>query len=138
MRAYWGSKQVKQGRGRAAVKVDFHGRSFGSKLEAAVYGVLLLREKAGEISEIHCQSTVRMYSNAMGEHWGCRPDFRCTNPDGSIFYVEAKGFEQDRWKGTRFIWSLLGPAPMEVWKGSYKRPMLAETIPAGELIKKEE
>lgn len=124
---HFAPKAEKQGRTRGQQRVDFHGRSFGSKLEAAVYGLLLLRQKAGEILEIECQRRVQMHSLALGESWGCIPDFRCTLPTG-LLYVEAKGFEQDRWLGTRFIWSLCGPAPLEVWKGRYERPHLHEII----------
>ena len=114
-------------------KVDFHGRSFHSKLEAAVYGLLLLREKAGEITDIKCQVHVKFHTYKYGEV-RMIPDFSAVNVEyGEIFYIEAKGFETRDWLRKRKAWLIGGPAKMEIYKGSYKYPKLIETlIPKGE------
>lgn len=106
-----------------AKRKEFAGRSFGSKLEAAVYSNLLLLQKAGEIEEIQCQPRVDLVS---GVKWFV--DFKCTKPDESVYYVEAKGLEMSDYRIKKKLWKDFGPAKLEIWKGNHKKPFLSETI----------
>lgn len=115
------------------VKIDFDGHSFGSKLEAAVYQILKLRLAAKEIKEIECQVQIDI-CGPLGHVCDHRKriyykaDFKCTRPDDSFFYVEAKGFETDAWAiKLRLIRHHLG-VPLEIWRGTAARPFLDETV----------
>jgi len=106
-----------------AKRTEVHGRSFASKLEAAVYMILLLREKAGEISDIECQVQVAL--SAAGIIY--KPDFRFETPAGPVF-AEAKGFDTPEWRLKLRLWKAYGPAPLEIWRGSATKPVLTETV----------
>ncbi len=111
-----------------AEKVNFHGRSFHSKLEAAVYGLLLLREKAGEITDIKCQVHVKFHTY---EHGNIHiiPDFSAVDiKTGELFFVEAKGMETREWARKRKAWLMAGPSRMEIWKGNFRNPKLTEIL----------
>jgi hypothetical protein len=98
---------------------------FHSKLEASVHQLLLLREKANEIKIISLQHHV--YLTKARVH--TIPDFKCLDlKSNQEFFVEAKGFESPRWPTIKKLWKFYGPAPIEIWKGSFRRPYLDETI----------
>ncbi len=106
------------------------GRSFGSKLEAAVYQELRLREKAGDLVFIQQQDHV--YLTEARIHY--IPDFLCTDPiTGINFWVEAKGMETPEWRLKLKLWRFYGPGKLEIYKGSHLRPVLIEVVtPKGE------
>jgi len=114
--------------------VDLDGHSFGSKLEAEVYQILKLRKMAGEIAHIQVQDHV-IICGPPGHR--CKKkieyvaDFRCQNFDGTDFHVEAKGYENDRWPMKKTLWKHYGPGKLEIYKGTYKNPVLVETIQGG-------
>lgn len=105
---------------------------FPSLLEKETHDLLLLREKAKEITNIKRQ--VRIVLD-WPEH-----DRFATKVDFSFDYVltgtpgfaEAKGNEDSRWKKIKRYWKKVGPAPLEVFKGRYKKgfciPQLVEVI----------
>lgn len=113
--------------------------NFASKLEASVHQQLQLREKAGELRIIQTQEPVTICGK---EGHGCSSkcriqylaDFTCEFvANGERFHVEAKGMETDTWRLKRRLWFHYGPGVLEIWKGSWQRPVLAETIvPRGE------
>jgi hypothetical protein len=108
-----------------AKRIEHVGRSFASKLEAAVFDILRLREMAGEIEILQCQAQVLLTDAEIR----CIPDFKCKHrASGEIFYVEAKGFESERWPIIKKLWKVYGPAPLTVYKGTYKNPQINETI----------
>lgn len=116
------------GRKYKSVKVDFHGRSFHSKLEAAVYSLLLLREKSGEITDIKCQVHVKFHTHDFGKIHMI-PDFSVVDSKtGELFYVEAKGLFTRDFARKRKAWLAGGPGRMEVWVGRWQRPMLKEIL----------
>lgn len=100
------------------------GFSFGSKLEAAVYDMLILRQKAGEILEITPQNHVKL-TRAKILYIA---DFHCKLPDGSSLWVEAKGMATPVWGIKRRLWKFYGPGPLEIWNGSFRKLNLKETI----------
>ncbi len=116
-----------------AEKVSFAGLWFHSKLEAAVYALLLLREKAGELKVIQLQKHVKFHTYKYGEI-RMIPDFYVQDlKTGEEFFIEAKGMETREWLRKRKAWLIGGPGRMEIWKGSHTRPKLTEIlIPKGE------
>lgn len=99
-------------------------RSFPSGLERSTYQTLRLREKAGDISDLECQVSIRIGPNR--RRWIL--DFKF-NQEGSPRFADAKGLEHDRWKHLLDLWADYGPCPLEVWKDSGSgEPVLVETI----------
>jgi hypothetical protein len=123
----WGSRNKYRN-----VRIESDGRSFASKLEHSVYEILKLREKAGEISDIQCQVSIRMYPFDI--RW--IPDFTFVDSQTKeLIYCEAKGLESDRFVVIKKIWRIIGPAKLEIWKGTCKNPKLVETIvPSGDCL----
>lgn len=100
------------------------GHSHRSKLETAVCQIIQLREKAGEIELLQVEDHVLISG------WYLYvPDFKCRDlKTGEEFWIEAKGFGNDRWPSTRKGWKHCGPGKLEVWKGDYRNPKLDEVI----------
>jgi len=115
-----------------AIKTIVNGITFPSKLEASVYSILLLRERAGEIRDIKLQASVVVKEKC--ETCGDGPivwkiDFSfidCQTEDK--VYCEAKGAEVSSYKKRKKIWKSDPPAKLEIWKGSARNPQLVETI----------
>lgn len=105
-------------------KVSLDGHSFGSKLEAAVYQILKLRIAAKEIQTIQVQDHIYLSDARIGYV----ADFKCTLSDGSFLWVEAKGYANDRWPMKKKLYKFYGPGPLEIWTGTYHRPVLTEII----------
>jgi hypothetical protein len=108
-----------------AKRVEHAGRSFMSKLEAAVFDLLSLREKAGEIRNLRCQVHIYLSEARIGYIPDFGFEFVATSEPG---FAEAKGFESDIWKLKKRLWKAYGPGPLEIWKGSHKKPKLIETV----------
>ncbi len=88
--------------GSVAQRSEFQGVTYASKMECNYAAELELRRRAGEITEIRRQ--VRIPLDVNGRHI-CNYviDFVVTLADGTIEYVEVKGFETDMW---RFKWKI--------------------------------
>jgi hypothetical protein len=98
---------------------------FDSQLEAAVYGLLHQRERAGEIRNVQRQVGVELTA----AHIRCKLDFGFEYvANGSQGYAEAKGAETDRWRIWLKLFREYGEAPLEIWKGSHQEPRLVEVI----------
>lgn len=97
----------------------------GSALEASVCDLLSAREQANEISEVKWIATVRLTKTVT---W--KVDFAATdNKTGKRFWIEAKGKEMADYRIKKKLWAEgFGPGKLEIWKGDWKRPKLAETI----------
>lgn len=116
-------KRIRNKYGSSKVSYDTH--SFASKLEAGVYALLKLREYSGEIkilqTQAHYYLTVARILFI--------PDFKCQDlKTNEIFYVEAKGFNTPVYAIKKRLWKFFAKERLEVYKGSYKRPYLDETI----------
>lgn len=73
-----------------------HG-TFQSKFEAKVGGDYEMMKKAGEIKGYECQSKVSLDVN--GYHiCNYYLDFKVEHNDGTIEWIEVKGFETPLWK----------------------------------------
>lgn len=98
---------------------------FPSMLERAVYHVLLLREKAGEIRDIRRQHCVDL---GLGVRWKVDFSFEVV-ATGLRRFAEAKGLEDAGYKIKKRMWKNgAGIGELEIWKGSWRRPALAETV----------
>jgi hypothetical protein len=111
---------------------------FPSKLEAAVYQMLLLREKAGEITNIRRQHLVRF---PCGPGW--KVDFSFTDcATGETVYCEAKGQELETYRLKKGMFAgcpiLESAGRLEIWKGTYHRPRLTEKITPESILPKRE
>lgn len=109
-----------------------NGIYFPSKLEAALYTQLLLREKAGEIKEIQCQYSVLVKDRC--PHCGDGPyrwkvDFSALDAiTDERLYFEAKGKEDSLYLRKKKMWKRNPPGKLEIWKGSHKNLKLSEVI----------
>jgi hypothetical protein len=100
---------------------------FPSKLEEAVYNMLLLRERTGEISDVKRQQVVTLQEGDKTTRINWKVDFSFLR--GEIrCYAEAKGIETSEYILKLKMWRKLRPAPLEIWKGTYLRPVLVERI----------
>lgn len=106
-------------------KVQTAGRSFDSKLEAAGYQLLLLREKAGEIRNIRQQ--VSVYLTLARIRYVADYAFEDVSTGGTI-HCEFKGFKTPVWALKRRLYEWYGPGPLEVYEGSHANPKLTEII----------
>lgn len=108
------------------------GIKFDSKLEHAVYKILKLREAAGEISDIKVHETVRItdrctHCKRSATNW--KIDFNCFNhKSGKRLYVEAKGKSNASYMQKKKELKAANALHLEVWKGTYQKPYLAEEI----------
>jgi hypothetical protein len=105
-------------------KINHAGMTFSSKLEAAVYDLLWLLQKAGDISNLVTQKRVYFFRDPDIYYI---PDFYFERHGNPVF-AEAKGFETPEWKIKKKLWEHVGPAPLEIYQGSYTKPRLIETI----------
>ena len=121
----WRKRKKKGQQAKIGNEITFlDGYHFSSKLEAAVYQMLKLRMKAKEIDSIQMQDHIYLTDAKIGY----TPDFRCTTHDGEEFWVEAKGFANDRWAMKKKLWKFYGPGKLEIWGGTYRNPQLMEEI----------
>jgi hypothetical protein len=98
---------------------------FPSKLEASVYQVLCLRERAGEIRDIKRQATVNLYGRL---RW--KVDFKFTLvATGEPVWAEAKGVWTRDAKMKLNLWrDGMGLGKLEIWMGHYLSPKLVEVV----------
>lgn len=113
-------------------KIKTPGHWFDSKLEQAVFYMLTLRERAGEIRNLKHHAGGVFLSAARIE---LRPDFTWEIGD-PMFPIqewgEAKGLETDAYRIKRRLWKAYGPGPLYVWVGKSSAITLKETlIPEG-------
>lgn len=107
-------------------KVIFENRSFASKLEAALYAQLRLREKAGEIKDIATQVKVYLTAARIGYIADfCFFDSTLNQP----VWAEAKGYPTESWAIKKRLWSAgYGPGRLEIYTGSHLRLRMTEVV----------
>ncbi len=105
------------------------GLSFASKLEASVYDMLYLQEKTGQIKIEEIQSSVKLTKAQIR----CIPDFRIFDNELKCqVWIEAKGFETERWLLIKRLWAWYGPGPLRVYKRSRNNIYLDEVVIPGD------
>jgi hypothetical protein len=98
---------------------------FASRLEKAVYDLLLLRERAREIKNIKQQQTISLTRANIN----VRIDFTFEDAiTGEDVCCEAKGIVSDKWAIVKKLWPYYGPCKLEIWVGNYARPKLQEIV----------
>lgn len=56
-------------------------------------------------------------------------DFKCKlKLSNDLFWVEAKGYQNDRWPMKKKLWKFYGPGPLHIYKGTYMKPYLDEVV----------
>ena len=101
------------------------GHSHASKLESAVCGIISLRQKAGELELLQSQDHVYLTKARILYI----PDFKCLDKvTGETFYIESKGYEDQKWPIKKRLWKHYGPGRLEIWTGNYRNPKLDEII----------
>ena len=107
------------------IKAKLDGYSFGSMLEGMVYLILKDRARKGEIEILQLQDHVYL-SDAEIEYI---PDFKCRDlKTGEEFWVEAKGYANEKWPIKKKLWRYYGPGKLEIWMGTHDSPYLKEVI----------
>ena len=89
-----------------------------------MHDILKLRERAGEIKDIKCQQTVLLLNVIK---WKIDFSFIDCKTE-KLVYCEAKGLACNTFQMKLKLYKSDPPAKLEIWKGSYQRPFLAETI----------
>ena len=102
---------------------------FPSKLESAVYDILTLRERAGEIKEIRRQHVVELQGGARDTRitWAIDFSFIDCKTD-EICFAEAKGFATEIYKLKLKMFRFKPHGRLEIYGGDYRRPKLIEVI----------
>lgn len=104
-------------------------RGFASKLEAAVYDILIERQSRGELSDIKRQQTVVLQDGPAGVRIAWKVDFSYMSAeDGRTVYVEAKGLETNDYVLKVKLWRNDPPYELEIYRGNWDRPRLVERI----------
>jgi hypothetical protein len=117
---------------RGKTRNKFKARSvngFPSKLEAAVYEILLQRQRQGEIKDIKRQHAVILQDGPREIKISWKIDFSATRvEDDAQLFFEAKGIETEAYKLKLKMFRARPQGILEVWKGDYRRPKLVEVI----------
>lgn len=101
------------------------GHSHRSKLESAVCQMIHLMEAAGEVKLLQVEDHIYLTKARIGYI----PDFKCQSlKSGEIYWIEAKGFQNDRWPTKKKLWKFYGPGPLHIYKGTYQRIYLDEVV----------
>jgi hypothetical protein len=108
-----------------ASRVEVDGVKFASKLEAAVYALLRVREKAGGIEILKLQDRVALTTAKIVYV----VDFKVMDlgTHGPV-WIEAKGMETPEFKLKLRLWEKYGPGVLEIWKGTAKKPKLDRVV----------
>lgn len=101
------------------------GHSHRSKLESVVCGILKGRQDSGEIRIDQVEEHIKLSDAEIVyiADWKCW-DVQASEP----FWVEAKGFESQRWPIILKLWRHYGPGRLEIWRGDHSNPFLHETV----------
>jgi hypothetical protein len=90
---------------------------FPSHLEEAVYGELILLERAGELRNVERQSSIQLTKYV---RWKC--DFKVFHVEQNIeIWIEAKGVIKQ-------LWREFGPGELWIYGGDHGRVFITEKI----------
>ncbi len=109
------------------------GHSHRSKLEGSVCAMLQLRVRAKEVLKVEPEQHIKI-CGPIGHECSSKTkiesvvDFKLTMADGSIRYVEAKGYANEKWPMKKRLWEHNNIGVLEIWMGTAQHPFLAEVI----------
>ena len=90
-----------------------------------MHQILLLRERAKEITDIKCQTAVELTAAKIRT----KMDFSyVVIASDERIWVEAKGVETERWRMIEKLWRFYGPGKLEIWKGRFEKPTITDLI----------
>jgi len=95
----------------SAISVEFDGIKFASKKEGRYYNELKLRVKAGEVIFFLRQTSFHLPGGTT-----YRVDFQEFHADGTVHFVEIKGYETKDWIMKKKLVEALYPIKIEVVK----------------------
>ena len=120
---------AKPGESNGAIFPELAGRRFDSKLERSVAEMLVMRQRAGEISDLKFQNVVTMTKARI--KW--RVDFAYTETSTGIeWHHEAKGLESQAYRIQLKLFKHYGPGPVRITKGKPGNLKTTEHWPEGE------
>ena len=123
--ALMGKSPPKKTQKYGALRTEYKGIIYDSKVEAGMAAVLDTLKNAGEIEWV-----LRQVPVDLGPDFRVRIDFQVYELGKSPYGVEVKGYrKQKRWPETRRLWKKYGPFPLRV----YTKGRLIETLEKGEL-----
>lgn len=98
------------------IKTVVDGITFDSKKEAEYYGVLKLRQAAGEIASFELQPKFQLLEKSPDMKAVIyKADFRVVYPDGKSEIVDVKGYMTDVYKIKRaWLWQRHGIRILEI------------------------
>jgi hypothetical protein len=94
-----------------AVRTQYNGRTYDSKVEARYAVKLDLLKSAGEIRSWIAQPTFKL-----GEDFTYRADFEVEEQSGKRHVVDVKGHETPRFRDVRRLWAKYGHCPLWIVK----------------------
>lgn len=117
--------QIRRGNKYGAEKVKDGARTYDSKLEHEMHGLLKLMERAGLIKNIrHHPAAIELIGKVK-----YKIDFIVFDiKRGMDIGIEAKGIETERFKVICQMWPACGPMPMQVWKKERNRLYMVKEI----------
>ncbi len=124
-RKMWGRRG--KGNKYGATKVEgTPGHWFDSKAEKALFHLLSLRERGGEIRNLSHHPGTVFLSEARVQY---RPDFRfIETATGETAYAEFKGYSTQAWAIKKRLWAKYGPGKLYIYGGSVSSIKLLETL----------
>ncbi len=127
----WGQRTNKYGNHEKSPCVLGH--SHRSQLERAVCDILYYMMKAKELVSVEAEVRVKVcgpigHDCMKKDQTELIVDFKATRPDGTCYYVEAKGDRTPVFAMKRRMWSHYSIGRLEIWEGSWQRPFLKEVI----------
>lgn len=103
-------------------KCELDGRSFASQLERDVFGYLLIQgRRPGDIQgqdHVYLTKARVLYI----------PDFKVTDRNGYVYWVEAKGFETPEWRIKLKLWRFYGPGCLHIYKRRGKSDVYLDEV----------
>jgi hypothetical protein len=101
------------------------GHSHRSKFERAVCDLIDDRQQHGELVLEQVEDHVRL-SDAQIVYVA---DFKVRDVlEDEVFWIEAKGFETERWRTNKKLWRFYGPGKLEIWRGDWTCPRMTDVI----------
>lgn len=122
--ALYKKHQARRSNKYSAKRLEVAGESYDSKFEHELHNLLKLKERIKKVSNIRRQVVIQLTRYVK---W--RADFVVFDEQTQRdIIVEAKGFEDLRWKVLKQLLPEFSPMPVQIWKKQNNRLFIAEEI----------